>query len=223
MLVLAFLVLGFATLDTLSRFVVVWLHLTLTRPCLDVTTWDASPWCWLLCACLSSFPLRVMICLPCLFMPLVGFLCIFTNLLTCSCMSLKSCLLVCHPYFNTMKLWTSDLNLHLSLVDTTFCLLSCSFVFFLFCLLACLPSCFLDCLFISWLVMSPTICYAYHVYHAYLLYASFICSLHLFLPLLVCWFFVLAFACTHMERGSIELGHGLPGESKKGKDASLLI
>ena len=36
MLVLASLVLGFATLDTLSRFVVVWLHLLPMGPCLDV-------------------------------------------------------------------------------------------------------------------------------------------------------------------------------------------
>ena len=98
----------------------------------------------------------------------------------------ESCLLVCRPCFNTMKLWTIDLNLHLSLMDTTFCLLSCLSVFFFVCLLTCLPSCFLVCLFISWLVMSPAICYACHVYHAYLLYASFMCSLHLFFPLLVC-------------------------------------
>ena len=38
MLVLASLVLGFAMLDALSGFVVVWLHLTPMRPCLDVTT-----------------------------------------------------------------------------------------------------------------------------------------------------------------------------------------
>ena len=86
----------------------------------------------------------------------------------------ESCLLVCHPCFSTMKLWTFDPNLHLSLADTTFYLLSCffvlSFVCFLFCFFAC------------------------HVYHDYLLYASFICSLHLFLPLLVCWFLVFAFA-----------------------------
>ena len=38
----------------------------------------------------------------------------------------ESCLLECRPCFNTMKFWTSDLNLHLSLVDTTLvCLLSC--------------------------------------------------------------------------------------------------
>ena len=48
----------------------------------------------------------------------------------------ESCLLVCRPCFNTMKLWTSDPNLHLSLIDATFCLLSCLFL--------CLPS--LPCL-----------------------------------------------------------------------------
>ena len=45
MLVLSSLVLGFATLDALSEFVVMWLHSTPMRPCLDVTTWDVSPWC----------------------------------------------------------------------------------------------------------------------------------------------------------------------------------
>ena len=94
-----------------------------------------------------------MICLPCLFAPLVVFLCIFTRLLTCSCVSL--CLLVCHPYFNTMKIWTPDPNLHLSPVDTIFCLLFACLSSFLFtCLHAtlflCLPclSCLSDlCLF----------------------------------------------------------------------------
>ena len=43
MLVLASFVLGFAMFDTLSGFVVMWLHLTPMRPCLDVTTWNASP------------------------------------------------------------------------------------------------------------------------------------------------------------------------------------
>ena len=49
----------------------------------------------------------------------------------------ESCLMVCHPYFNTMKLWTFDPNLHLSLTDTTFCLLLCLFVPFLVHLFAC--------------------------------------------------------------------------------------
>ena len=47
----------------------------------------------------------------------------------------ESCLLVCRPYFNIMKLWTSDPNLHLSLADTTFHLLSCLFACFLVSLL----------------------------------------------------------------------------------------
>ena len=115
----------------------------------------------------------------------------------------ESCLLVCHPCFNTMKLWTFDHNLHLSLTETTFCLLSYLFAFLLVRLLSCFFACY--------------------VYHAYLLYASFICSLHLFLLVLVCWFLVFAFACTHMERGRMELEHGFPGTSKKGEDASMWI
>ena len=82
----------------------------------------------------------------------------------------ESCLLVCCPCFNTLKLWTFDHNLHLSLANTTFCLLSCLFAFSLVWLLSCFFAC--------------------HVYYAYLFYAFFICSLHLFLPLLVYWFLV---------------------------------
>ena len=84
---------------------------------------------------------------------------------------------MCRPYFNIMKLWTSNPNLHLSLVDTTFCLPFCLCVFF--------PVCLLVCLFILWLIMSLAMCYAYHVYHAYQLYAYFTCSLHLF-PSIAC-------------------------------------
>ena len=60
------------------------------------------------------------------------------------------CLLVCHPCFNTMKLWTFDPNLHFSLTDTTLCLLSCLFACFLVCLpsssLAYLVACHVSCL-----------------------------------------------------------------------------
>ena len=110
----------------------------------------------------------------------------------------ESFLLVCRLCFNTMKLWTFDPNLHLSLADTTFCSFSCVFAFPLVCLLLYLPC--LSCLF--------TLC-------------LFICYLHLFLPLLVCWFLVYAFACTRMEQGRLELGHSLPGASKKGAVASM--
>ena len=114
----------------------------------------------------------------------------------------ESCLLACCPYFNTMKLWTFDPNLCLSLADTNFCLLSCLFAFSLICSHPCF--------------------YACHVYHVYLLYAPFICSLHLFLPLLVCWFLVFTFACKHMDRGRMELGHNLSGANKESAGTSIL-
>ena len=142
-----------------------------------------------------------MICLPCLFVPPIGFICIFTHLLTCPCMS-TACLLVCCPYFNTMKLWTFDPNLNLSLMNTTFCFFSFSFAFSPVCLLS---------------------CYACHVYHAHLFLCLFMNYLHLFIPLLVCWFLVSAFARKHMERGRMELGHGFPGASKKDTNACMWL
>ena len=48
-----------------------------------------------------------------------------------------------------------------------------------------------------------------------------ICSLHLFLPLLICWFLIFAFACTRMKRRRLELGHSLPRANKKGTDESM--
>ena len=90
-LVLASLVLGFTMLDALSEFVVVWLHPTPTRPCLDVTIWDASTRCRLLHAYLSPFPFScddVLAKLVHATRRLVGFICILACLLTCSCMSL---------------------------------------------------------------------------------------------------------------------------------------
>ena len=49
----------------------------------------------------------------------------------------ESCLLVYRPCFNTMKLWTFNPNLHLSLADTTFCSF---FACLLFRLFACFPT-----------------------------------------------------------------------------------
>ena len=74
------------------------------------------------------------------------------HLYTLAYMSMHgSCLLVSRPYFNTMKLWTFNPNLHLSLADTTFCLLFC--------------------LFTLLLVYSLSCFYACHVYHTHLFYA----------------------------------------------------
>ena len=91
----------------------------------------------------------------------------------------ESCLLVCHPCFNTMKLWTFDPNLHLSLMDTTFVSL-----------FACLSSFLFACFLVSLLAMSITLIYFMPLSYAFCIF---------FLPLLVCWFLVFAFAFTHME------------------------
>ena len=66
----------------------------------------------------------------------------------------ESCLLVCHPCFNTMKSWTFDPNLHLCFGNTPFCVFS---------LLVC-PI----CLLVSFLAFIT--CYACHIYLACLLY-----------------------------------------------------
>ena len=77
-------------------------------------------------------------------------------------------------------------------------------------LLVCLLACFL----VSLLAMSIMLICFMPLSHA----------LHIsFFPLLVYWFLVLAFACTHMKQGCMELGHGLLGASKKGEDASMSI
>ena len=93
----------------------------------------------------------------------------------------ESCLLVCRPYFNTMKLWTSDPNLHLSLVGTTFylpsCFLVCMFIFachvshhmlclpYLSCLFAFAPFCALSThLFLSIACLLVFLLFPLHVY-----------------------------------------------------------
>ena len=101
---------------------------------------------------------------------------IYVHLYTLTYISMhESCLLVCPPYFNTMKLWTPDPNLHLSLTDTTFFLLSFLFALSFVCLLS--------SLFAFSLVCSHPCFYACHVYHSCLFYASSICFLHLFLSI----------------------------------------
>ena len=115
----------------------------------------------------------------------------------------ESYLLVCCPFFNTKKLWTFNPNLHLSLVNTTYCLLSCLFAFLLVCLLSCFFACF-TCMLVCFIPI------AHYLRNS-------------FFPLLVYGFLVFAFPCTHMERGCMELGHSLPGANKKGEDASTWI
>ena len=111
----------------------------------------------------------------------------------------ESCLLVCRPCFNTMKLWAFDPNIHLSLTDISFCSLSRLFTLLLVCSFAC------------------------HAYHAYLLYASSYALCTSSFHCLSADFLFFPFACTHIERGHMELGHGLLGTSKKGAGVSMSI
>ena len=160
MLVSTSLVLGFVMLDTLSGFVAVWLHLMLVRPCLDVPIWDASPWYRLLHAYHSPFPLHAILCLPCLLVPL---LVLYASLHACfhvHAWVLHASVSSMLQHNEVMDIWSKP-----TFVDHGHHLL---FAFLLVCLLACLlASCF----------------FAYHVYHAYLLYAFFTCPMHLFLSI----------------------------------------
>ena len=106
----------------------------------------------------------------------------------------KSCLLVCRPYFNTMKIWTLDPNPWTP-----------PFV----CFLACLPSRLFASFLVSLLAMSIMLSCFMPLSYAFCIF---------FLPFLVYWFLVFAFACTHMEQERMELGHGLPDTSEKGED-----
>ena len=125
------------------------------------------------------------------------------HLYTLAYMSLhESCLIVCLPCFNTMKLWTSDPNLHLSLTDST---------------LGCLLSCFVS-LFARILVSMFAMSFMFvALCHFVVLFASFLSMAYLLV------FFVFAFACMHMKQGCMELGHGLPGASKRCEDVSMQI
>ena len=99
-----------------------------------------------------------------------------------------------------MKLWTFDPNLHCPSRTPTLCVF-----------LACLPnllvgqlSCFCH------MMCLPYLSFLFALRPCAFVYAfSFHC--------LSASFFVFAFACTHMERGCMELGHDLLGASKKGK------
>ena len=210
--VLASLVLGFAMFDALRRLDLVWLHLMPMRPYSDVTIWEAFPDAKLLVECpsLSCFvwwyAYHACLCYP---------LALYASLRSCS-----------HVHAWVLLASVSSIPQHNEAVDTrskpTFVprrdrLL---FAFLFVCLFAYLLAILLVCLFAC---CSHPCFYACHVYHVCLLYASLICPLHLFHPLLVCWFLVFAFTCTQMEWGRMKLGHGLPGASKKGKDVNMWI
>ena len=200
MLVLASLVLGFAMFGALCGLDLVWLHPKLMRPCSNVTIWEESSDARLF----RTYPSLSALCDDMLAVLVCAIHWLSMHLYTFAYMSMhESCLLVWHPCFNTMKLWTFNPNLHLSLVDTNFVGLFAYLSSFLFaCFL--LPLLAISIMLICFMPLSYALCI-------------------FFLPLLFCRFFVFAFACTHMERGHMELGHGLLGASKNGEDVSKWI
>ena len=140
---LAFLILGFAMLDAFCGLDLVWLHLTPMRPSLDVTTWDASQRCLLLRAYLSAFCtpcddiLAMLVCAP------IGFICIFTCLFTCSCMSL-ACQCVVHASTQWSYGHLIQTSICLPWTPTFVCLFACLLVF-LPCRLSCLSAYLVAC------------------------------------------------------------------------------
>ena len=157
MLVLVSLVLGFSMLDAFRGLDLVWLHPTPMRPCLDVTIWEASLDTGLLC----TYPSLSASCDAMLTIFIRATRWLSMHLYTLAHMSMhESSLLVCHPYFNTMKLWTFVPNLHLSLADTTFCLLSCLFAFFAFFLVSLLA---ISIMLIYFMPLSYALCiFSFH-------------------------------------------------------------
>ena len=129
----------------------------------------ASPWCRLLYAYLSPFPLRAMLYLPCLFVPPVGFLCIFTRLLTCPCMSL-ACLCVVHA--STQWSYGHSIQTYICPSRTP------PFVHFL----AYLPFCLFAC-FIAPLLAMPIMLIRFMPFHMLFTLLPYIACLLVFLSL----------------------------------------
>ena len=193
--VLAFLVLGFATLDALSGVL----------GCM--VTFDSHE---------ALFGCKH---LGCITMMLVALGIPFPLSAPCDDML---AMLVCATRWLSMHLYTLDyMPMHESSVSSMFqhnevmdirskptfvpCRHHLLFVFLLVCFFACLLA-FL--LYLPCLSCLSALC-LFHMHYAYLL------------PLLVCWFLVFSFARIHMERGRMELRHGLLGASKKGKDVTM--
>ena len=190
MLVLASLVLGFAMFGALSGFGVMWLHSMPMRPCLDVTIWEVSPWCQLLWAHLSPFSLRATIAYH-------AFLCHPLAL----CASLHACL---HIHAWVLLVSVSPMLQHNKAMDIRS---KPIFIphghYLLFAILLVYPL----------LVVAILLVYPFAHMFAHILYAMLVIAILLArfapfcyylcispFPLLVYWFLVFAFACTHGAR-----------------------
>jgi len=115
------------------------LYMTPMRPHLGVTTWDIH---LRMLGCSMHALLFPIPCNDMLTMPVCATRWLSLHLYMLAYMSMhEPCLLMCRPSFNTMKLWTFNPNLHLSLTDTTFYVLSCLFSLLFVCLLSCMFIC----------------------------------------------------------------------------------
>ena len=143
MFVLAFLVLGFSMLDALRRLNLVWLHPTPIRPYLDMTIWVASPNAGLPHAYPSLFcSMRCYAYHVCSRHPLA----FYASLHGCSHVHAWVLFASVSSMLQHNEVIGIRSKLHLSLMDTTFYLLSCLFAFSLVCLLACLLAFLFLCL-----------------------------------------------------------------------------
>ena len=169
MLVLASLVLGFATFGALSGFMVVWLHSTPMRPYLDVAIWDASPWCRLLRAHLSPFPLHAIIAYH-------AFLCHLLAL----CASLHACL---HVHAWVLLVSVSSILQHNEAMDNrskpTFVPRGHHLLFAILLVYPLLVVCYLACLPLCSYVCSHPVCYACHCHLVCSFCALLLLSMHL--------------------------------------------
>ena len=173
--VLPSLVLGLATFDALSGFMVLLLHSTPMRPCLDVTIWHASPWYRLLRAYPSLFrSMRWCACHACLYHP------------SASYASLHACL---HVHAWVLLASVSSILQHNGAMDIqskpTF--VPCGYYLLLVCFLACLLVCLLAFSFVYASRLSYLLPYAMLAMSISLVsFAPFCYYLRIFLPFLVC-------------------------------------
>ena len=198
-----------------------WLHPMPMRPCLDVTTWDASSDAGLLRAYPSLF--RFVRCYAyhaCLHHPLAFYAFLQAWLYV------HAWVLLATVSFMLEHNEVMDIRSKLTFVPRGHhlfvCLFACLFSF----LFAYVTVCLLDFRFVylscglsrllSYAMLSMSIMLIY-----FMPFPRALCIF--FFPLLVYWFLVFAFACTHMEWGHMELGHGLPSAIKKGKDVNVWI
>ena len=212
MLVLVPLVLGFATLDALSRFVVVWFHSMPMRPCLGVNTWEASPWCRLLRAYLSPFPLLAMICLPFFFVPPLA---LFAS--SHACLHVHAWVLLTSVSSMLQHNEVMDIRSKSTFVPCGYHLLfTFLFVYLFACLLAILLVCLLACLLASLSLCLPCISCLSTLCLLHMHFASF--------PSIVCLlvFFLCLCMYTHGAR-THDVRHGFPSVRKKGANASMQI